>query len=52
MVPNETLTPFQLEMARASMDLFRCCEELFEQTITSGDWPCNLPPAMYAEYFD
>lgn len=34
-----------LEIARASVDLFRCCEELFETAILDGEWPCNLPPS-------
>ncbi|KAG5652292.1 hypothetical protein H0H81_005552 [Sphagnurus paluster] len=40
-----------LELSRASMDLFRSCEEIFEQTILEGAWPCNLPPSSFAEYF-
>jgi RNA exonuclease 4 len=47
-----TENTFQLEIARASVDLFRCCEELFEEAILDGEWPCNLPPLMYAEYFN
>lgn len=41
----------QLEMARAAIDLFRSCEEVFEDVIRTGAWPCDLPPVSYAEYF-
>ncbi|KAF9459449.1 hypothetical protein BDZ94DRAFT_1171645, partial [Collybia nuda] len=40
-----------LELSRSSLDLFRCCEELFERIIVEGAWPCNLPPSAYAQYF-
>ncbi|KAL4258525.1 Ribonuclease H superfamily protein [Pleurotus pulmonarius] len=40
-----------LEMARAAIDLFRSCEEVFEDVIRTGAWPCDLPPVSYAEYF-
>lgn len=41
----------QLEFSRGSLDLFRCCEEVFERIIEEGAWPCNLPPSAYAQYF-
>ncbi|KAF8922272.1 hypothetical protein CPB85DRAFT_35856 [Mucidula mucida] len=40
-----------VEEARATIDLFRSCEEVFEGSIHSGEWPCELPPSTYAEYF-
>ncbi|KAF8078271.1 hypothetical protein FPV67DRAFT_1403782 [Lyophyllum atratum] len=40
-----------LELSRASMDLFRCCEQVFEQVISDGAWPCNLPPSSFAQYY-
>ncbi|KAG7450228.1 uncharacterized protein BT62DRAFT_927543 [Guyanagaster necrorhizus] len=40
-----------LETARAVIDLFRSCEDVFERCIRSGEWPCELPPSTYAEYF-
>ncbi|KAK0473257.1 hypothetical protein IW261DRAFT_1505179 [Armillaria novae-zelandiae] len=40
-----------LETARAVIDLFRSCEDVFEGCIRSGEWPCELPPSSYAEYF-
>jgi len=40
-----------LEFARAAMDLFRSCEEVFEGIVATGEWPCDLPPTTYAEYF-
>lgn len=41
----------QLELARASMDLFRSCEEVYEGIVRSGTWPCDLPPSSYSQYF-
>ncbi|ESK98480.1 rna exonuclease 4 [Moniliophthora roreri MCA 2997] len=40
-----------LENARASMDLFRSCQDLFEGLVAEGCWPCNLPPSQFAQYF-
>ncbi|TFK57483.1 hypothetical protein OE88DRAFT_139281 [Heliocybe sulcata] len=40
-----------LENARATLDLFRSCEELWEDMIKSGNWPCSLPPSIYARHF-
>ncbi|KIM48376.1 hypothetical protein M413DRAFT_62131, partial [Hebeloma cylindrosporum] len=40
-----------LEFARAAMDLFRSCEEVFEGIVATGEWPCDLPPLAFAEYF-
>ncbi|KAG7099497.1 hypothetical protein E1B28_001343 [Marasmius oreades] len=42
---------FQLEDARACMDLFRSCEDTYEGMIAAGTWPCNLPPIVFAQYF-
>ncbi|KAF9270497.1 hypothetical protein L218DRAFT_38820 [Marasmius fiardii PR-910] len=39
-----------LEDARACMDLFRSCEDMYEGMIAAGTWPCNLPPTVYAQY--
>ncbi|KAF7794705.1 hypothetical protein EIP86_005843 [Pleurotus ostreatoroseus] len=39
------------EEARASLDLFRSCEQVWEGIIASGAWPCALPPAAYANCF-
>ncbi|KAJ1310344.1 hypothetical protein OPQ81_007083 [Rhizoctonia solani] len=40
------------EDARACMDLFRSIEYDWEHFVFNGDWPCALPPAGYARYFD
>lgn len=40
-----------VENARAALDLFRTCQELWEGIIDSGSWPCTLPPAAYASCF-
>ncbi|EPQ60966.1 nucleotide-binding protein [Gloeophyllum trabeum ATCC 11539] len=40
-----------LENARAALDLFRSCEDVWEDMIRSGSWPCSLPPSTYARYF-
>ncbi|KZT19388.1 hypothetical protein NEOLEDRAFT_1183427 [Neolentinus lepideus HHB14362 ss-1] len=40
-----------LENARATLDLFRSCEELWEDMINNGNWPCSLPPSIYARHF-
>lgn len=41
----------QVELARASVDLFRSVEGAFESSVRSGSWPCDLPPSIYSEYF-
>ncbi|TFK41341.1 hypothetical protein BDQ12DRAFT_435940 [Crucibulum laeve] len=40
-----------LEAARAAMDLFRSCENIFEGIIEDNYWPCDLPPTGYAKYY-
>ncbi|KAF9452534.1 hypothetical protein P691DRAFT_794697 [Macrolepiota fuliginosa MF-IS2] len=40
-----------MEMACAAMSLFRNSEAVFEATVASGAWPCDLPPVRYAQYF-
>ncbi|KAH7923995.1 hypothetical protein BV22DRAFT_544301 [Leucogyrophana mollusca] len=40
-----------LEIARASIDLFRSCETLWEEIVHSGSWPCALPSPIHAECF-
>ncbi|GLB36423.1 putative exonuclease [Lyophyllum shimeji] len=40
-----------LELSRASMDLFRCCEQALEKVVLDGGWPCNLPPETFAAYY-
>ncbi|KAF9472465.1 hypothetical protein BDN70DRAFT_475826 [Pholiota conissans] len=39
------------EFSRAAMDLFRSCQEIFEDIITAGQWPCDLPPERFAEHY-
>lgn len=41
----------QLEHARAALDLFRSSEQIWENIIASGSWPCALPPAAYSNCF-
>ena len=41
----------QTEEARASLDLFRSCEQVWEGIVSSGSWPCALPPEAYANCF-
>ena len=41
----------QLEEARATIDLFRSCEILWEDIIKSGSWPCCLPPLQFGDCF-
>ncbi|KAF9505814.1 hypothetical protein BS47DRAFT_492039 [Hydnum rufescens UP504] len=40
-----------LENARACMDLFRSAQDEWERIIDSGEWPCALPPALYARCY-
>ncbi|CAL1696445.1 unnamed protein product [Somion occarium] len=40
-----------VEEARASLDLFRSCEQLWEDIVKSGAWPCCLPPTAYGNCF-
>ncbi|KAH7914505.1 hypothetical protein BJ138DRAFT_1133350 [Hygrophoropsis aurantiaca] len=40
-----------LEFARASIDLFRSCESVWEEIVYSGSWPCALPSPAHAECF-
>ncbi|KAF8350218.1 hypothetical protein F5887DRAFT_944324, partial [Amanita rubescens] len=40
-----------LELARAALDLFRSVEDLFEEVVKTGVWPCDLPPSSYSDYY-
>ncbi|KAI0735433.1 hypothetical protein C8Q76DRAFT_791984 [Earliella scabrosa] len=40
-----------VERARAALDLFRSCEQVWEGIIATGAWPCALPPIEYRAYF-
>jgi len=40
-----------LEQARASMDLFRSSEQVWEGVIKSGSWPCSFPPETHGHCF-
>ncbi|KAJ3482069.1 hypothetical protein NLI96_g7233 [Meripilus lineatus] len=40
-----------IEEARASLDLFRSCEQIWEGIVKSGAWPCALPPAANGNCF-
>ncbi|KZT74864.1 nucleotide-binding protein FRT1, partial [Daedalea quercina L-15889] len=40
-----------VEIARATLDLFRSCEHVWEEIIETGAWPCTLPPVVYASHF-
>ncbi|KAF9014986.1 hypothetical protein BDQ17DRAFT_1294436 [Cyathus striatus] len=40
-----------LEIARACMDLFRSCRNVFEDVVQEGAWPCDLPPAEHREHY-
>ena len=41
----------KLEEARATIDLFRSCETLWEDIIKYGSWPCCLPSSQYGDCF-
>ncbi|EKM60863.1 uncharacterized protein PHACADRAFT_180032 [Phanerochaete carnosa HHB-10118-sp] len=41
-----------VEHARAALDLFRSCEQVWEGVIAAGSWPCALPPDAYANCFN
>ncbi|KAF8314785.1 hypothetical protein DL93DRAFT_2058048, partial [Clavulina sp. PMI_390] len=40
-----------VEDGRAAIDLFRCCEVQWEETISQNLWPSYLPPDQYAQCF-
>jgi len=40
-----------VENARATLDLFRSCEHIWEEIIETGAWPCALPPVAFASAF-
>ncbi|RDX56142.1 hypothetical protein OH76DRAFT_599171 [Lentinus brumalis] len=40
-----------VERARAALDLFRSCEQIWEGIIVTGAWPCALPPVKYRHCF-
>ncbi|KAH9853140.1 hypothetical protein C2E23DRAFT_885120 [Lenzites betulinus] len=40
-----------VERARAALDLFRSCEQTWEGIISTGAWPCALPPVEYRNFF-
>ncbi|OCH96642.1 hypothetical protein OBBRIDRAFT_15474 [Obba rivulosa] len=39
------------EEARAALDLFRSCEQIWEEIVHSNSWPCALPPTTHANCF-
>lgn len=41
----------QVERARATLDLFRSCEQVWEEIISTGAWPCSLPPFEFRRCF-
>ncbi|KAI0076253.1 hypothetical protein K474DRAFT_1283001 [Panus rudis PR-1116 ss-1] len=40
-----------IEEARAALDLFRSSEQVWEDIIKTGSWPCCLPPTAYGNCF-
>lgn len=40
-----------VENARAALDLFRSHEADWQKTVSSGQWPCALPPSSYARCY-
>ncbi|KAF6766241.1 hypothetical protein DFP72DRAFT_11900 [Ephemerocybe angulata] len=40
-----------LEDGVSSMELYQACQTRFESVISSGAWPCDLPPISFARYF-
>ncbi|EIN13618.1 nucleotide-binding protein [Punctularia strigosozonata HHB-11173 SS5] len=48
-LPQEYEHP--LEQARAALDLFRSSQTVWETSVSSGAWPCALPPSAYARFF-
>ncbi|KAI0757253.1 hypothetical protein C8Q80DRAFT_87492 [Daedaleopsis nitida] len=40
-----------VERARAALDLFRSCEQIWEGVIATGAWPCALPPVEHRQCF-
>ncbi|PIL29614.1 hypothetical protein GSI_08251 [Ganoderma sinense ZZ0214-1] len=40
-----------VERARAALDLFRSCEHIWEEIISTGAWPCSLPPFEFRRCF-
>ncbi|CAE6536699.1 unnamed protein product [Rhizoctonia solani] len=40
-----------VENARAVMDLFRSHEADWQKTVSSGQWPCALPPTSYSRCY-
>ncbi|CAE6525327.1 unnamed protein product [Rhizoctonia solani] len=40
-----------VENARAAMDLFRSHEADWQKTVTTGQWPCALPPTSYSRCY-
>ncbi|CAE6525153.1 unnamed protein product [Rhizoctonia solani] len=40
-----------VENARASMDLFRSHEADWQKTVSTGQWPCALPPTSYSRCY-
>ncbi|KAJ1310232.1 hypothetical protein OPQ81_006974 [Rhizoctonia solani] len=40
-----------VENARAAMDLFRSHEADWQKTVSTGQWPCALPPSSYARCY-
>ncbi|CAE6440046.1 unnamed protein product [Rhizoctonia solani] len=40
-----------VENARAAMDLFRSHEADWQKTVSTGQWPCALPPTSYSRCY-
>ncbi|CAE6416755.1 hypothetical protein BN14_00230 [Rhizoctonia solani AG-1 IB] len=40
-----------VENARAAMDLFRSHEADWQKTVSTGQWPCALPPSSYSRCY-
>jgi hypothetical protein len=42
----------QAEKARGIMDLYRTVSLAWEEQVSSGRWPCILPPSAFARCFN
>lgn len=44
----DTVCSYQVENARAALDLYRYSKRAWESCVEEGGWPCMMPPNMYA----
>ncbi|CAA7258661.1 unnamed protein product [Cyclocybe aegerita] len=50
-VDTRDVALYQLENARAALDLYRSDADAWEAAISNGNWPCALPPSTFSRCY-